>query len=113
MFSNNPTSSLCVTLCYAQLEWTQTQPGGLSAQLDCGARAFDARPAVDRLTGHLVWHHGGVIVPHNFSASLEEVVSWCAAHPTELVLMTVRPIITMYNDPHFASSCAPPLSEYI
>jgi len=73
----------------SQLDWTQTQPGGLSAQLDCGARAFDARPAVDNKTGDLVWHHGGITVPYNFSASLEEVTTWCAANPTELVLMTV------------------------
>ena len=36
--------------------WTKTQPAGLAAQLECGARAFDARPLLK--DGRVVWHHG-------------------------------------------------------
>jgi len=70
------------------VKWTQTQPGGLGAQLNCGARAFDSRPKVDK-EGVLVWHHGPITVNHTFSASIEEVVSWCSQNPAELVVMTI------------------------
>lgn len=68
--------------------WTKTQSGGLGQQLECGARAFDARPAVND-AGDLVWHHGGITVNHSFAESLSEVTSFCAENPAELVLMII------------------------
>jgi hypothetical protein len=37
-------------------KWTITQTANASGQLDCGTRAFDWRPAVNK--GKLVMHHG-------------------------------------------------------
>lgn len=68
--------------------WTKTQSGGLLEQLECGARAFDARPLLDPKAG-LIWHHGGVRVDYSFNRSLLDVVAWCGAHPAELVLLMV------------------------
>jgi hypothetical protein len=70
------------------VHWTATQSVGLGEQLVCGARAFDARPAVDK-DGDLVWHHGDIIVNHSFSSSIQEVISWCEVNPSELVVMVV------------------------
>ena len=63
--------------------WTKTQDGGLAEQLACGARAFDARPHYSAKDG-LQWHHGDIVVPHPFAASLDEMIAWLAIHPTEL-----------------------------
>ena len=54
--------------------WTRTQSGGLDAQLECGARAFDARPLYRR--GRLVWHHGAVAVEFLFAQAIEQAVAW-------------------------------------
>ena len=70
-------------------DWTKTQRGGLVEQLGCGARAFDARPALDPTTGELVWHHGDVTVERSFAESLADVVGWCRAHPEELVILSI------------------------
>lgn len=85
--------------------WTQTQPVGLFGQLDCGARAFDARPAVDD-SGMLVWHHGPITVEHSFSSSLQEVVEWCAQNPSELVLVTVWDCVGVGCDAAVAAAFA-------
>jgi hypothetical protein len=66
--------------------YTQTQVGSLYQQLDDGARALDLRPKLWR-NGTVVFHHGAITVPVNFRAALEDVVRWCAAHPTEIVLL--------------------------
>ena len=68
--------------------WTKTQSTGLSDQLECDARSFDARPLNDPQKG-LVWHHGGVAVDYSFAQSVRDIKKWCAANPEELVLMTV------------------------
>ena len=68
--------------------WTKTQSAGMREQLDCGARVFDARPELDEDKG-LVWHHGDVTVDYEFSQSVEDIMSWTAAHPTELVYMDI------------------------
>jgi hypothetical protein len=68
--------------------WTKTQSGGLADQLACGARVFDSRPYLAD-DGGLIWHHGGVPVNHSFSESLLEVVDWCGANPSELVIMLI------------------------
>ena len=54
--------------------WTRTQSGGLDAQLECGARAFDARPLYRR--GRLMWHHGAVAVEVPFAQAVEQAVEW-------------------------------------
>jgi hypothetical protein len=66
--------------------YTQTQVGSLYQQLDDGARALDLRPKLWR-NGTVVFHHGAITVPVNFRTALEDVVRWCAAHPTEIVLI--------------------------
>ena len=68
--------------------WTKTQSGGLADQLTCGARVFDSRPYLAD-DGGLIWHRGGVPVNHSFSESLLEVVDWCGANPSELVIMLI------------------------
>ena len=68
--------------------WARTQSGGFTAQLDCGARAFDARPYLSKRRG-LVWHHGGVTVPQALEQSLTEVIAWLATHPSELVIWLI------------------------
>ena len=68
--------------------WTKTQSQGLAGQLECGARAFDARPLNDPDKG-LIWHHGGVAVDYSFNQSIADIKTWCARNPDELVLMTV------------------------
>ena len=68
--------------------WTKTQSNGLAGQLECGARAFDARPLNDPDKG-LIWHHGGVAVDYSFNQSIADIKAWCARNPDELVLMTV------------------------
>ena len=68
--------------------WTKTQSQGLAGQLECGARAFDARPLNDPDKG-LIWHHGGVAVDYSFNQSIADIKAWCARNPDELVLMTV------------------------
>ena len=67
--------------------WWKTQPVGLSQQLECGARAFDARPLLR--DGTLVWHHGSVAVNYTFAQSLDDVLGWLGDHPTELAILSV------------------------
>jgi hypothetical protein len=68
-------------------DWTRTQPVGLVAQLDCGARAFDYRPY---LKGDILYaHHGPVVVHKPMNESIHEVQQWAAAHPSELVIFYV------------------------
>jgi len=68
--------------------WAKTQSGPFAEQLDCGARAFDARPLLDDKEG-LIWHHGSVKVDHAFADSVAEIVEWCGRNPTELVLLPI------------------------
>jgi len=67
--------------------WTKTQPVGLAAQLECGARAFDARPMYK--DGRVVWHHGSVTIDYEFSRSLDDMTDWLAEHPSELAIMMI------------------------
>jgi len=68
--------------------WAKTQPAPFAGQLDCGARAFDARPQLDSKKG-LVWHHGSDEVSHPFADSISEIIQWCGKNPTELVLLPI------------------------
>lgn len=67
--------------------WTKTQPVGLANQLECGARAFDARPLYKN--GRVVWHHGSIAVNYPLEQSVDDIVAWLSHNPTELVLFTV------------------------
>lgn len=64
--------------------WTKTQSTGFGAQLDCGARAFDARPKLSD-GGTLVFHHGKVEVDKAFGAArrgrIREDSGWPADDP--------------------------------
>jgi len=66
--------------------WAQTQQTGpFSKHLDCGARALDLRMYVK--DGHLVMHHAAIVIPHDFVDALNDVKSWVAKQPDELVLL--------------------------
>ena len=60
----------------------------LTAQLECGARAFDLRPSLES-DGRLIMHHGAIGVNETLRAGVREVEVWLAAHPTELVLLYI------------------------
>lgn len=73
--------------------WAVTQPSdqqAITAQLNCGARAFDWRPKMND-HGHLVMHHGNVEVPHNMTQAVEELVAWAGDHPSgeDIILLAV------------------------
>jgi hypothetical protein len=55
--------------------------------LECGARAFDARPLLQ--DGTLEWHHGGVAIKVPFASSVADTISWLSNHPSELVLFMI------------------------
>eukprot|EP00300_Choanocystis_sp_HF-7_P043183 c9778_g1_i1.p1 GENE.c9778_g1_i1~~c9778_g1_i1.p1 ORF type:complete len:361 (+),score=62.58 c9778_g1_i1:163-1245(+) len=75
--------------------WAKTQGGAKDAtqaislfdQLECGTRAFDLRPEV--FDGFLGMHHGSVFINHSFSVSVQEIISWLAGHPDELVVVDI------------------------
>jgi len=71
--------------------WAKTQPdGGAQGELNCGARAFDWRPAMS--DGTVKAHHGDVTIDHPMAGSLDEMVAWCAANgtdPSELVVLGI------------------------
>ena len=71
--------------------WSQTQSASaraFTAQLDCGARAFDMRPHVNQ-KGELVFHHGDIEIRQDAEAALLEILEWAEQHPTleDLVLI--------------------------
>jgi hypothetical protein len=68
--------------------WAQTQSVSLGEQLECDARAFDARPTVSS-NGTVVWHHGSVVVSYSFVQSVGDIIGWLAKNPTEIVLVLV------------------------
>ena len=59
-----------------------------TGQLNCGARAFDYRPYYE--DGVLYAHHGTFVVKKPMVDVLNEVVYWCNAHPSELVIFDVN-----------------------
>ena len=59
--------------------WAKTQQdGGPAGMLDCGARAFDWRPSLDK--GSLIMHHGSIKVNHKMADALDDMVKWSNAH---------------------------------
>jgi hypothetical protein len=71
--------------------YTQTQaPGSLASQLDCGARAFDYRPYLQK-DNVLIAHHGGIKVKTNMKDSVKGVIDWLqrAENSEELVLLYI------------------------
>jgi len=67
------------------LKVSQNQKEGFLEQLACGARALNVRPAVYQ--DRLVMHHGSVVVNHNLSLAMDDVLSFVASNPTELILL--------------------------
>ena len=62
--------------------WAKTQPSGGPAQLfDCGARALDWRPSLQK-DGSLFMHHNILTIDHNMSDALDDMVQW-ASHNTK------------------------------
>jgi hypothetical protein len=57
---------------------------GLTAQLDCGSRAFDYRPYLK--DGVLFAHHGPIVVHKPMDESLREVEDWCGENKQDLVI---------------------------
>lgn len=67
--------------------WTKTQPdGGFPRLLDCGARALDVRPRLDR-NGTLIMRHGVIALPMPLRSAVVDVQQWALAHPGEVVLL--------------------------
>jgi hypothetical protein len=65
------------------LRFARTQSGGsVTALLDCGARAFDWRPALNA-SGFLGFGHGPVFVGHAMVDAAREVAAWASAHAAE------------------------------
>lgn len=71
-------SNLIEDVVYA---WTKTQGGNITTQLECGARYFDWRPALNTSVSPplLQFHHGPVTVRHSMQAAAAELVAWAAA----------------------------------
>lgn len=68
-------------------DWAMTQfKGTFANQLDCGSRAIDLRPFVDK-DGNLMMHHGAIHIKTNFADAMKDVTGWANAHPGELVLL--------------------------
>ena len=65
-----------------------TSSVNLPAQLDCGSRSFDYRPYYS--DGTLYAHHGPYVVRKPMSDVFSEVMAWCNAHPTELVIFDIN-----------------------
>ena len=69
--------------------WAKTQIGNLTAQLNCGARAFDMRPYL-KGDGELVARHGAVVIPKaNFNGMLTEIKDWAHDHENELIVAEI------------------------
>ena len=47
--------------------------------MDCGARAFDWRPKLDK--DGLIMHHGGINVNHPMGDALDDMTTWATKHP--------------------------------
>ena len=73
------------------MRWTKTQTTGTSGQLECGARAFDWRPEVDK-GGTVYMHHGGVEVKTPMKSAVAEIVRWADAHPAD------EDLVVLYGD---------------
>ena len=57
-------------------DWIKTQPsGGASGLLDCGARALDWRPALQK-DGSLFMHHNFVVIKHKMKDAMDEMIEW-------------------------------------
>lgn len=68
-------------------DWTKTQATGLVSQLDCGSRSFDYRPQCKRDT--IYGHHGGVTIYKPMEESLQEILKWTSANPSDLVILYI------------------------
>ncbi|KAF4667802.1 hypothetical protein FOL47_003391 [Perkinsus chesapeaki] len=73
----------------ANVAWrvAKTQDGNLAQQLDCGARAFDLRPACKLWRVRM--HHGALIIFTQLQDALKDAIGWANAHPDELVVVSL------------------------
>jgi hypothetical protein len=67
--------------------WTITQgasdrSNAITDQLNCGARAFDLRPHVNK-KGELIFHHDVIEVNVPFSQAIQELVTWSGSHTAD------------------------------
>ena len=60
-------------------KWARTQSVGMAQQLECGARAFDARPL--RKEGKTIWHHGSVAIDYLYTHTLNDITAWLRSNP--------------------------------
>lgn len=68
-------------------DWTKTQSSGLIDQLNCGARSFDYRPILKDST--LYAHHGGIVIYVPMESSLQDIIGWSEAHPSDLIILYI------------------------
>lgn len=66
-------------------KWSKTQSVGLVDQLNCGTRAFDYRPSLNK-DGKIYAHHGGITIRVPMEESLHQVLNWSAENPDDLVI---------------------------
>lgn len=67
-------------------DWAKTQSATLINQLNCGARAFDYRPKLEK-DKQIYAHHGGITIRVAMSDSVKNISSWANSHPNDLVIL--------------------------
>jgi hypothetical protein len=71
---------------YILADWAKTQSATLVNQLNCGARAFDYRPKLEK-DKQIYAHHGGVTIRVPMSDSVKGIMAWANANPDDLVIL--------------------------
>jgi hypothetical protein len=79
-----------LTRTHVVADWTITQGADLVGQLDCGSRSFDYRPYYDADKDKVIAHHGGIKVDIEMGDAIDDVLSWSADNPNELVMFYIN-----------------------
>ncbi len=69
-------------------DWARTQSASLVNQLNCGARAFDYRPKLEK-DKQIYAHHGGITIRVPMSESVKNIMAWANSNPEDLVIIYV------------------------
>lgn len=68
-------------------KWSKTQSVGIVEQLKCGTRSFDYRPTLK--DGKIYAHHGGVTIRVTMQETLQQVLDWANANPSDLIVLYI------------------------
>ena len=79
---------------YLLYRYAQTQSEGLSAQLDCGVRAFDYRPYLTQqniviASSSFSLSSSSYTSRQQMGSSVDDIIAWLSLHPTEFVVLYV------------------------